>query len=425
MGNIDLNLISGTGGPTFEPITTGQETQMGGVTKDQMEKSAQQLVLLFLSSMYPQLVPPNYSSDPNFDPKVFMKVLEDTQQKAISFLLDRWQQDNKEIAQANLQKEKLDNIIKIEIERDRIISVLQIVAPTALAGIQGTTPSGTQSVPGALNLTGIAQVNTTTEAGQVDPKTGSVIPDLTRVGISTGILLSTIAALGYGTGALSVSNASFDSINGVTRSVFESVPLTTSVDLSGAYQLMAALFGASIYYGAIRGAVSEAGGGQTQDLTLAFARQFLEDTAKFVQSPGFTYFVLATLPGGLDEAAKLSDGDRNKLVSLAKLSYLLTALSVATRAETGGGMGDEVWALATGNTKLPDNDPRAPVIALVKEVLKEFSPSELAALQSGFGGYLSSSTPVDKLLDPINLLKAWGDNQNFNNSALIQAPVDR
>ena len=72
----------------------------------------------------------------------------------------------------------------------------------------------------------------------------------------------------------------------------------------------------------------------------------------------------------------------------------------------------EVAGLVNGEIKLPHDDPRLPLVKLIKESFTDIPEEELAQLLEGFFEYFDKNPKVDELVEPNSLLRSLGDNRD-------------
>lgn len=419
---VDINLNVHT-----TPVTSPQSTestsststepqQTGQPDKDRIEKASEAAGLMGIFIMFPQLATPG--NNPG------LITLEQTEQKCISSMLNQWSENLKVIAQLSQEKNKQDQVVELQNQNQRMaefVKMAQTLNPATFSGV--TVINGAD---GSLQI-----VKTNPQAGSpsnvagVDPtNTGN---SALQAGAELGAILLAFIAVG-GIGSIGFSDAAFQSINQVVGSVLESVG-TSIIDTTGAQALLASLFGTSVVYPSLASFAKGALGGDSdpKDFGIKAAKEFIKNTLAFINSPNFEYQVLSTLPGGMEAAASLPDDVRQKFVALAKLSFALSALAFAYKAETGGGTGAEIWAMANGQIPLGDSDPRKELVDVFQAQLAtlNLSPAQLAALESAFTSGIDSSTSFATLAGNINLLKDIKDGgSDIANVRLTQTAID-
>lgn len=397
----NLENIGSTGGVIpFENIPASQESStIGGVTKDQIKRSEEEGAMLALSSMFPQLITPNADGNPTMS----VTALATLNQQCTQYILDRWTQDVQQNAEASNEKARSDQVLQTQMNQQRINDLVNLLTPQALS--MTLDPNQNPIIP----------QDTVGASNAINPTTGRET-NVGQLAFQTSLLVS--MALSMGASASIIAANDPGAVSGITSSLFQATPVA-SVDTSGAASLIASLFGPSIYYGAMKELIGTMNtNANPQALPAQFAEKLSQKTLAFVNNPAFSNFVLSTLPGGTAQAATLSQADVTKILSMAKMSYLLSALAVAYQAEAGGGTPSEVWAMATGKMNLNANDPRLALIGALQQALAAFSPDEQKAIQDRF-----NSIQFKSLMDPVKLLQEMASSRSFRSKQLENETV--
>jgi hypothetical protein len=411
--NVDFNSLLGitaTSTSSSSETTTSNKT-VGQPTKDDIEKAAEQAGLMGVFISFPQLENPSLTPNQTFQLG---------QQQAITNILTSWSQNTQEIAKMSDQADKQDQITQLQQQNARLaqfVLIAQFLDPSSLSGINVTVGADgnlqivqTQSV-GPSNDSAAANVSS---PQQTDPTSKAL-----QVAGSLGMAMVTFVALG----SVGFSDAAFQSANTVVGSVLQGSGLTTTIDTTGAQALLASLFGTSVVYPSLGSIAGNALGkntgsdGQQQQPTVEDAKALIQNTENFLSNPNYASKVLSTIPN----SSSMPASQQSQIVGLVTLSYILTALSVAYKVETGGGTGSEIWNMATGQTPLSPTDPRNGLVGLFQQTLSSLnlSPQQLASIQTSFSTSVNSSTSFNKLSNTIGLLNSINTNGSYVNGQVL------
>ena len=175
----------------------------------------------------------------------------------------------------------------------------------------------------------------------------------------------------------------------------------------GALGLLGALFATAAFYPTLAQTLKDAKGETKKIDDAQFAKNYLEQVKRLIENPDFDKLAKYTIIARAD-ASEVSE----KLIAVVKLVLLFTAIALYYKVETGHLTGQEVAGLVNGEIKLPDDDPRLPLVKLIKESFTDIPEEELAQLLEGFFEYFDKNPKVDELVEPNSLLRSLGDNRD-------------
>lgn len=302
--------------------------------------------------------------DLKFNPEMIKFALANAQHEIVSTMLDKWQESIEQV-----------NDDKREEELDKIrLGLNELFRPTA-----STLASKDNDSAAIAAATAVA-------------------------------IIMTIVVSGFGVSALSTVPGT-EMTNGLANAAIaaELVPSNMAAELG----LIGAMYAAAIFYPALAMTIGAAGGEATKVIDYEFAKNYAEQVINTLLNPAFDSFVIASVKTKSPNAANMTTEQLARMALIVKLSMLITSLSLLYKTETGGLTSQEIAAMLQGKMNFPPGDVRERIVSMVKMLLGELPETDRARLLEGFFTYIDSKPKLKDLLNPNQLLRTLGEDQEY------------
>lgn len=314
------------------------------------------------------------------------------QTKIVDFILKKWGDSNKEVAEADRQQ-MMDEI------RTGFANLFgSQVIPGAVASNTASDPTKVASegiVPGVDKSQGTEAAASATRPDQSASLMGGIMLMMVSAVAMIGAPSGVSGVIGIGQPGLAVMN---EMINAVILPTGLVAP-NMKTDLNQ----LAALMLIPLFYPAMAKALGDVGtaGGQ---LNLAFATQQLNQAVLLVTDPKFDLFLKSIISTQMPNVT--TEQQQTTILQAAKLMILYAALATYYQAETGWTSGQEIGDMVNGKMTLNNpSDPRMAVIALIQQQFTEMglTPEAAEKVNQKFASYLGDKNSVEDFVSPSRL----------------------
>ena len=308
-----------------------------------------------------------------------------------------------------------------------VSGVGQMAETTSIAGAAGAAsaeqfaaPAGSSAVPvvnPSLSGPMLPPPVAAAAAEQVD-NSQSPLPKVAATGLTTVLMMQmAIPNIALPSGMLE-GTTSILSLSGTELYSNLAAQMATAqltpVDMSSAIAMVAALFGTTLLVTSALQTVGKNKGANEQ-FNQKFAQENIKQTLSMVNSPEFEHFVknLIIAPIEIQKGPLSFQAQQNILASM-KLVYLLGALAVYYKAETGQLTSEEILGLLNGEIKLEADDPRLQVIEQINVIKQQLKGEAGIKFWSSALAYFDSNPKIHDLLDPVNLFKILAEPDDWD-----------
>ncbi|GAB4226951.1 MAG: hypothetical protein Tsb0021_03430 [Chlamydiales bacterium] len=369
-GNIDFNLFDLIRLNRTE-VSEGQAISPAASSpgvRDELSVSEQSIIdsrdnIVFPTLPYPFQLP-EYDSHLNID-KV-KEMLEIAQHESISRILDKWLENIEEVGEMQKQEQK-----------EHLEQLLNRLFLAEAEEIRGATRH----------------------------------EDIAVLSAVTALLVVTASVISQVGAAAAISQP------GLTA-ILELVDIAISIQVippqfTGILGMIGALFATAAYYPTLAATLRDADGNTSEIRDLQFAQNYLRRVVRLVQNPDFFQLIQYTVLARDPTAESLNEKQQQKLISVVKLVLLFTSLALYYKVETGHLTGQEIGDMVSGKLELPEDDPRQPILVLIRNELLNFPEPQRIMLIERYLEYFDGNPSLDELLEPNEIIRQQGDNHDF------------